>query len=93
MNRLGSTFFDIKDIPKLIETSFRAESEWINAAYTSLDKISSYLKNNTLEYNNFITEVKRRNIILVSNGEVISSDSTKIYGQFSLTIEKYNNAT
>lgn len=77
VEKLGAKQFDVLELPKMLEELFRPETNWVATTYSALEKVHTYLKAvDSSKDTEFIEEVKKRNILLLSDNTQASSEST-----------------
>ncbi len=76
LQKLGAEVIEITELPKFFEENFTIETKWVANLYAILDDISSYLESTDWTQKvDFIQEVKKRMLLLLSSGETVSVES------------------
>lgn len=76
LRQLRAEIFDVENLPGALEEHFSKDPTWVGNAYTTLDNTHSYLKTNDYVRSfQFITEVRKRRLLLLSDKTVVSSES------------------
>jgi len=76
LEKMGASPFGVLELPELLEKSFKHEVKWVATAYSVLDKVHSYLKAvDSSKDAQFILEVKKRKLLLLSDNSKASSQS------------------
>ncbi len=77
LEKMGACQFNVLELPELLESSFKSEVEWVATTYSVLDKVHNYLKAvDSSKDNNFVSEIKKRNLLLLSDNSQASPEST-----------------
>lgn len=81
LQKLGANIFKIAELPKFFEQNFVTEIAWVASLYATLDDVSSYLEStDQTQKVAFIQEIKKRKLLLLSNGEIVKAESIKDQG-------------
>ncbi len=77
LEKMGATQFNVLDLPEILERSFKPDTKWVATAYSVLDKVHNYLKAvDSSKDTDFVKEVKKRKLLLLSDNTQASPEST-----------------